>query len=262
MKAFSLMYHDVVPPGGASASGIQGADADVYKLDQAAFVQHLDAIAAVPGARVQTCAEPWPNSTPVFLTFDDGGASFPWIAKELERRGWRGHFFITTDWIGKRGFVQTGELRAMSKMGHVIGSHSVSHPRRMSALPRDDMAWEWRSSVVTLAEILGEAVAVASVPGGFYSRAVGEAAIEAGIRTLFTSEPTETCWRLDECTLLGRYFVQRGMGPAMAASFAGGPAGPRRKQAMMWKVKKAAKALGGDLYVRARVAYLGKRAGS
>ncbi len=262
MKAFSLMYHDVAPPGGFGDSGIQGADADLYKLEREEFRGHLDAIAAVQRDNVRTCSEAWQETGAVFLTFDDGGASAPWIAAELEQRGWRGHFFITTDWIGKPAFATAGDLRSMSAAGHIIGSHSASHPLRMSSLSGAELAREWRSSTGVLADILGKAVTVASVPGGYYSRGVGEAAAEAGIRTLFTSEPTEICWRIGECVMLGRYFMQRGMRPEIAVSFAGGPPGPRRRQAVVWKLKKAAKALGGDLYVRARVAYLDKLARS
>jgi len=253
------MYHDVVEPGGDQTSGISGADADLYKLDRADFRRHLDAIAALGRDRVRTCRDPWSDAS-VFLTFDDGGASAPWIAQQLERYGWRGHFFITTDWIGKPAFVTAADVRSIAAAGHVIGSHSVSHPLRLSALPVDEIARQWRASVDALADILGAPVMVASVPGGFYSKAVGEAAAATGIRTLFTSEPTEKCSKVSDCALLGRFFVQKRTPPEIAASFAGGSAGPRRRQAMIWKLKKAAKALGGDLYVRARVAYLGKHA--
>jgi peptidoglycan/xylan/chitin deacetylase (PgdA/CDA1 family) len=260
MKAFSLMYHDVILPGAFKDSGIQGADADVYKLDRSDFSRHLDAIGDAAKGRVGTCTEASANQAPVYLTFDDGGASAAWIGEELERRGWRGHFFITTDWIGTPGFVTAAEIRKLADAGHVIGSHSASHPRRLSALAPEEIARQWAASVRVLADITGRSVTVASVPGGFYSRAVGEAAAAAGVRTLFTSEPTETSWGIGDCRLLGRYFVQRGMPPEVAASFAGGAAGPRRRQALVWKVKKAAKALGGEWYVRARVAYLAKRA--
>jgi hypothetical protein len=260
MKAFSLMYHDIILPGAFKDSGIQGADADLYKLDRSDFSRHLDAIGSAAKGRVCTCVEASANQAPVYLTFDDGGASAAWVGSELERRGWRGHFFITTDWIGTPGFVTAAEIRRLSAAGHVIGSHSASHPRRLSALPADEIARQWTTSVHALTDFIGQPVTVASVPGGFYSRAVGEAAAAAGIRTLFTSEPTETAWSIGECHLLGRYFVQRGMPPEIAASFAGGASGPRRRQSLVWKMKKVAKALGGDLYVRARVAYLGKQA--
>jgi hypothetical protein len=258
MRAFSLMYHDVVAPGAQSTSGISGADADVYKLRQDEFRNHLDAIAKLGPARVRTSTESWTDN-PVFLTFDDGGASSVWIASELERRGWRGHFFITTDWIGKPGFLSAQAIREMHAAGHVIGSHSASHPRRISALSPAEIAREWRHSVDVLANLTGAPVTVASVPGGFYSATVADGASAAGIRTLFTSEPTPKCWEIGKCRMLGRYFLQTGMPAATAASFAGGPAGPRVRQQLLWSVKKAMKAAGGDWYVRARVALFDRR---
>ena len=258
-KAFSLMYHDVVPAGEFASSGIGGADADVYKLERSTFISHLDSIARV--GQVRSCLENWQTGPPpVFLTFDDGGSCSPWIGEELARRGWCGHFFITTDWIGKSGFVTAGDLREMRAAGHVIGSHSASHPLRILSLPMDQIDREWRTSVAALSDLLGEAVSVGSVPGGYYSREVGNSAARAGVTQLFISEPTEICEQSGDCLLMGRFFIQQGMDAGMAASFAGGPGLARRKQAMIWKLKKTAKALGGDLYIKARVAYFAKTA--
>jgi len=260
LEAYSLMYHDVVPAGDLDSSGMPGADANIYKLDQPDFCRHLDAIAALGPSRVKSCLDDWQRNAPVFLTFDDGGASASWIAAELDRRGWRGHFFITTDWIGRPGFVTAADLRRIAAQGHAVGSHSCSHPMRMSALARGDLRREWRDSLAKLAGILEAPVTVASVPGGHYSRQVGEIAAACGITTLFNSEPTSVACRIGPCLVLGRFFVQRQMPAGIAQSFAGGPAGPRRRQALVWKAKKAAKSLGGDLYVRARKAYLESRA--
>ena len=258
MKAFSLMYHDIVAPGESASSGISGADADVYKLERSVFVKHLDGIVQV--GLVRTCLDDWQTMErpPVFLTFDDGGSCSPWIADELSRRGWRGHFFITTDWIGERGFVTAADLRQMHAAGHVIGTHSASHPLRISALPQHEINREWKQSVQVLSDLLGAIVPVGSVPGGYYSRAVGDSAARAGVKMLFISEPTEHCKQAGEALLFGRYFIKQNMGAATAASFAGGPGIARRKQALMWKFKKAAKKLGGSLYVKARVAYFNK----
>jgi peptidoglycan/xylan/chitin deacetylase (PgdA/CDA1 family) len=261
MKVFSLMYHDVIPPGGFRDSGMEGADADLYKLDRDDFRRHMDALGSRSGGKIGTCAAAFDSSPlPVFLTFDDGGASTSWIADEMEHRGWRGHFFIVTDWIGARGFVTAAELRSLHARGHVIGSHSCSHPRRISLLTRDEIYREWRESADTLSALLGAPATVASVPGGFYSRAVGETAAEAGISTLFTSDPTPVVRRVQNCRLLGRYFVKRGMGPEMAASFAGGFAGPRLRQAALWKARKVVKTVAGGLYEKVRRSYLERQA--
>src|ERR1700674_256914 len=93
-RALSIMYHDVVENGKYSASGFAGAGADLYKLDRQEFARHLEVIQRVIGRRE------------VSLTFDDGGVSaYETVAGMLEQHSRRGHFFITTDWIGRPGFL-------------------------------------------------------------------------------------------------------------------------------------------------------------
>jgi len=245
------MYHDVVQPGDYASSGMSGADADLYKIDRAQFCRHLDAIGTK--ASVRTCVQKDLGTPPVFLTFDDGGTSAVWTAEELERRGWRGHFFVVSDWIGRPGFLTAEEICELDRRGHVIGSHSCSHPPCISALNESDILREWRESVKTLSELTGHPITVASVPGGFYSKRVGDGAMRAGIEWLFTSQPTTSITRHGEGYLVGRYFIQQGMSPEIANSFAGGAHTlPRHKQAILWNVKKAAKALGANVYIRIR----------
>jgi peptidoglycan/xylan/chitin deacetylase (PgdA/CDA1 family) len=246
-RSLAVMYHDVVENGDYAASGFPGPGADRYKLDRVEFEQHLRAIREAIGDQ------------PVVLTFDDGGVSaYERIAGMLEGFGWRGHFFVTTGWIGKAGFLNAEQIRELEKRGHVVGSHSASHPVRMSQIPWDRMVSEWRDSLEALTEIMGHPVESASVPGGYYSRKVAQAAAQAGIRTLFTSEPTDRVQMVDGCQVLGRYVVQQGMGPEWSAGFAAGRTLPRFRQALLWKTKQAAKALSGGLYLRAREAILKK----
>jgi peptidoglycan/xylan/chitin deacetylase (PgdA/CDA1 family) len=255
-RAISIMYHDVVE-GDASSSGFTGAGADIYKLEREEFEHHLDSIRR-PADVVEREDGP---SVPLFLTFDDGGVSaHTLIAPMLEKRGWRGHFFVTTDWIGKPGFLDASQIRGLAGRGHVIGSHSCSHPPRISACSPVELRHEWVDSVAVLESILGRRVHVASVPGGFYSGAVGEAAAAAGIRALFTSEPTTRIARIGECVLLGRYGIWRGMPPSTSGAIAAGALAPRLRQAAWWRVKKAAKALPGDPYAKLRGVMLRRRA--
>ena len=254
------MYHDVVEEGQWDSSGLTIAGAAEYKLEKREFERHLAAIqAALAGAAVEAIDQvDWSGShRPVFLTFDDGGASaYTSIAGALESRGWRGHFFVTTNYLGDPSFVNREQVKELRRRGHVIGSHSCSHPMRMSRCTPEELAWEWRESVRVLSGALEEPVTVASVPGGHYSREVAQAAAEAGIRYLFTSEPTATAGSVDGCAILGRYYVQRGTAPETAAAFAQGRIPARWKQALLWKLKKAAKAAGGEIYLKVREAAL------
>ena len=256
-RAFSLSYHDVVTKGDFETSGNRRAGAEIYKLDRDVFQSHM---AAIAGSQVRACTEPWGTGVPVFLTFDDGGASALWIADDLERRGWRGHFFIVTDWMGKAGFAGKGEIRELSDRGHVVGTHSRSHPDRISVLGTEQIRREWSASAGILSDIIGSAVRVASVPGGFYSGDVGRQAVETGLDFIFTSQPVSATAQLNGGLVLGRYSVQRGTTMASVRSYCG-LAGPlaRWEQALMWKVKGFAKTAGGESYLKMRRMLLSQR---
>ncbi len=189
----------------------------------------------------------------LLLTFDDGGTSaLTPTADLLEKHGWRGHFFMTTDYLGTPGFLSVAQLRELHTRGHVIGSHSCSHPARMALCSREQLLREWRQSREVLAETLGAPVTVASVPGGYYSRAVAETAAEAGIRVLFNSEPTTRLAHVGHCLVVGRYTVYRGMSAWAAAALAVGRRLPRWRQTLWWDIKKVAKAIGGRTYLALR----------
>ena len=261
-RAIAIMYHDVVASGGLGSSGFSGAGADIYKLDRQEFVDHLAGMPVSPSMvdNAGTLITPAAAGEPVFLTFDDGGVSaYTEIAPVLEARAWRGLFFVTTDRIGSAGFLDAGQIRELASRGHVVGSHSCSHPRRISACSPAELRHEWGDSVDALEQLLGTRVTTASVPGGFYSHAVGHGAAEAGIRTLFTSEPTTRIGQIDACLLIGRYGVWRGMPTSTTGRIAAGELLPRWRQSAWWSVKKAAKALPGDPYAKLRRVLLAGR---
>src|SRR5258705_5763394 len=123
MKATSLMYHDVVEDD-PDSSGFPGGAAALYKLPRAAFERHLEAIAA-EGARPQVATgEGWDSGQRLFLTFDDGGVSASSvIAPLLDQYQWRGHFFMTTNCIGRPGFLTADQLPQLARPCHVICTH-------------------------------------------------------------------------------------------------------------------------------------------
>ncbi len=261
MNKLVLLYHDVVEPGEYRSSGFQSPDADIYKLDRAEFERHLSAIAAnaANGVQLIAAAREMPGRQ-VLLTFDDGGASaHSCIADMLEARGWRGHFFVTTDYIDRPGFLSAGEIRALRARGHIVGSHSCSHPPRMAKCAPAEMDREWRDSVAALSDILGERIDTASVPGGYFSRDVACSASRAGIRVLFNSEPVTASTMVDGCLVLGRYGVQRGVPAEWAGAVASGAPGPRFRAWAFWNAKKAVKRVGGEHWLAFRKSWLARR---
>lgn len=253
MKAISLGYHDVVDGPPVAQKGIRPGIA-LYSLARSDFQSHMQSIRAQE-AQVDVIrgSRSWKGRVPVFLTFDDGElGAYTCVADELEQHGWRGHFFITTDWIGRPGFLDRHQIRELQSRGHVIGSHSCTHPSRMSKLGRDELMKEWSESCAILSDILGEKVRVASVPDGYYSREVGKAAAAAGIEVLFTSEATATTSVLDGCLILGRYFIQIHTPPAISGAIAVGQTWPRLRQTLLWEMKRPVKALTGETYFAIR----------
>ena len=101
---------------------------------------------------------------------------------------------------------------------------------------------EWARSLATLSSLLGERVTVASVPSGYYSRRVGETAASAGIRLLFTLEPTVETEIIDGCVVAGRFTIRRQTSTKYASAIASGALLPRLQQRISWKAKKALKA--------------------
>jgi peptidoglycan/xylan/chitin deacetylase (PgdA/CDA1 family) len=252
------MYHDVVPGNRHAMSGFPSPDAALYKITPGEFDDHLRTLYyALPTSPIsvfnlsadvdQSAGAPW------ILTFDDGGVSaYTIVADRLEELGWRGHFLVTTDYIGTPPFLNRGQIRELHARGHIIGTHSCSHPLRMASCDWNRLLIEWNESVAMLSDILGEQVIVGSVPGGQFSTKVAQAAARAGLKILFTSEPTTKCWTVDGCLLLGRYTIQRWMSAQVAANLALGRLAPCLRQALLWNAKKITKKLGGEYYLKVR----------
>lgn len=262
-RATALLYHDVVPAGRYDVSGFRSPDADIYKLSVEEFQEHLAAIGEnVPAPFVDAGRLLAPSRDhPTLITFDDGGVSGTlYIADMLEARGWVGHFFITTDRIGTIGFMDERALRDLRGRGHVVGSHSMSHPARMSACTPEQLRVEWTGSVRRLSDVLGERVETASVPGGYYSRAVAAAGSRAGLRVLFNSEPVTRVREVDGCLVVGRFGVQQGVPASWAAAVVRGDRLPRAARFLHWNGKKVLKRLGGELWLRTRRRLLAARA--
>lgn len=237
VNPYPLMYHDVVAHGLEHASGFPGTAASKYKLTPEQFDDHLVAIAR--------CIDVEPS-----LTFDDGGASAMSIADALERAGWRGSFFVTAAYVDHRGFLTRPQLRELRRRGHTIGSHSWSHPAGMSRLASAELADEWQRSVGELAVTLGEPVLTASVPGGSYSRRVGDAVAAAGVHVLFTSRPTARSVRHGSMTVVGRYAVRRTTSAERVASVVSGAVLPRFEQLVWWDAKAGLKSIAALLGAR------------
>ena len=195
MSKVVLMYHDIVAANNRS-SGFQNPSALQYKVDENDFELH-----------VMSCT---PDK--VIFSFDDGGSSFFTKAIPiLEKYGHKGIFFISTNYIDTPGFLTADQIKCIEDKGHIVGSHSCSHPHNMTELSEDEISNEWVYSINKLEKILGHKIEYASIPNGYSSLAVINRAKEAGIKYLYTSSPIDSIRDKGGMKLIGRYVVHNKM---------------------------------------------------
>lgn len=188
-----LMYHDVVNRLHPK-SGFQKVGALQYTLDSRVFSEQVNKY----------------SNENVIFSFDDGGESFyTEIAHVLEHYNQSGIFFISTQYIDTPYFLTKNQIKELDERGHVIASHSHTHPKVISELSYEEIVNEWKLSKSILEEIVGHAVTVASVPGGAVSKDIIRAAAEAGYKTLYTSEPTTDIRNEFEVEVIGRYTISK-----------------------------------------------------
>ena len=252
----TLTYHDVVTRTRREEVGFPGALAARYKLEPSLFEQHLDSLAAAGlGVRPLDAGEP---AGELALSFDDGGSSALDVADMLERRGWRGQFFITTGRLDTPGFLSGEQVAALAGRGHLVGSHSHTHPTYMGRLSAAELHDEWTHSRALLAQILGTPPRTASVPGGYLSPAVIETAADAGYELLFTSEPTARA-RHARLTVRGRYTIWDTTPASAASGYARGAPLACGRLWLEWNAKKLAKRINPSAYQALRRVRAGER---
>ena len=238
----ALGYHDVVEHSRREHSGFKGADAAHYKVSPDTLRAHLS------GAGGKTSS--------LLVTFDDGGVSAIESAADiLESLQIRGFFFVVSSLIGTPGFLDHGQILELHRRGHRIGTHTETHPIPISALPYRQIFREWHESRARLEDCIGSAVTAAAVPGGFTSTNVFRAAEDAGLDSMFTSDPTKELKQFGNLKIYGRFAVTQSTSLATIRSVAAGSSLPWIRQRVLWEAKKVAKAIGGKTWLQARKAY-------
>src|SRR5688572_7643533 len=171
MHAVSLLFHDVYAAD-PRESGFASDAADRYKLSAQAFDAQLQGLAGVRRDTPLLATDPGglkaagnqAADKPFLITVDDGGVSYyTMLADRLEALGWRGHCFVTTDAIGSRGFLTAAQIRELDARGHIIGTHSASHPARFSTCAVGHLRDEWSRSRHVLEDLVGHEVETGSV---------------------------------------------------------------------------------------------------
>lgn len=234
-----LMYHDIVTENDKT-SGFQNDSAFPYKVEESAFEEQVKAL----------------QGRDVVFTFDDGGVSF--ISKAapiLEKYGFKGVFFISTIYIGAPGFLTSEQVKELAERGHVIGSHSHTHPEIFTKLTVDEIREEWTKSSEILRAILGDMELTLSIPNGYASKTIMDEAINAGYTDFYTSEPTTKVRFYKSHKVIGRYAVQDGMTAEDVLRIVDDKS-VRLKMAAKWQLLNVVKSVLGSSYETVKAKFL------
>ena len=129
------------------------------------------------------------NGSDLLITFDDGHLSNFNIAMPLiANKGLKATFFITTDWIGKKNYMNERQIFEMFKQGMSIQSHGKTH-NFLDEMSEEDVYDELSSSKLKLENIVGQEVLSLSIPGGRLNNTVIKCAKTVGYKNIFTSIP-------------------------------------------------------------------------
>lgn len=149
-------------------------------LTPAEFARSLDALLEA----IAPCDPrvPWKGGAPVLpdgpsflLTFDDGYLdTWHHALPELEARGLRAMFFVTTRLVGvrtadgdpTRNFLDWAHCRELAARGHVVGSHSLHH-RPLTEISAAEAREDVRASLDEVSAALGAPCPFYSYPFGF-----------------------------------------------------------------------------------------------
>lgn len=231
MKRVVLMYHDIVTTKDKS-SGFQNKNAFLYKVEESAFEEQVKAL----------------QGREEVFTFDDGGESFlTKAAPILEKYGFKGVFFISTKYIGTQGFLTEEQVKALAERGHVVGSHSHTHPEIFTKLSKEEIREEWRKSYDILKDILGEKDLPMSIPNGYTSKTIMEEAIKCGFTDIYTSQPTTKIKLFQKHNVIGRYVVHENMTTEDVLRIVNSK-GFRLKMALKWQMLNVVKGVLGTSY--------------
>ncbi len=203
----TFLYHEVVD--NPRDSGFQRESALPYKHKVSEFIENIEIIVKLR-KDIITINEIEKHDSGTLLTFDDGGKSAMFIAECLEKYGVKGHFFITTSLIGDKYFLNESEIIDLHQRGHIIGSHSHTHPNVFRSLSYREMQDEWKQSRRILEEILNDSVKCCSIPGGDSNYNSYMAAYDNGFRYVFDSEPYLKTRDIGGARVFGRFYPKAG----------------------------------------------------
>ena len=156
------------------------------------------------------------NEKFVRITIDDGGGSSLDIADYLANKNIKAYFFIPTKFIGEKGFLKKDDINKLIEMGHVVGSHSHTHPNPFCELDELIIKQEVIESKKILEEITQQKITTFSVPGGEIRKKTLKILSddELGLEEIYISTPYQGKYYfsdMDSSKVFGRLCIERKM---------------------------------------------------
>jgi len=190
-KFLILVYHHIVPDDFSVDSFPPGDRPYFSRVSD--FYSHLDYLTdnniftltveeiGMPEGKYKTFKK-------VVITFDDGQISDYTIAfPSLIERKMKATFYITTDYVEKKGYLNWKQIKEMDKYGMEIGSHSCSHPCLLD-FDKEAIQIELLKSRQILEDKLGCPIQSFSIPFGFGDKGVIDLILKNGYQTICTSK--------------------------------------------------------------------------
>jgi len=205
-SAVILGYHAI---SAGSPPAWQSREQAFYTVEAQEFQAHLNLVQQL-GCRVclpeEFLASSGNQSKSLLLTFDDGHESdFTVTLRALQQRNLRATFFVCLDYIGRPGYMDWPQVKALSAAGMSVQSHGLLH-HYLTQFCEDDVFHELRSARLCLERNLQCPVRYLALPGGFASLHVYQAAARAGYGAIFNSDASLAC----RGNILRRFIIRRG----------------------------------------------------
>ena len=125
----------------------------------------------------------------VALSFDDGYVSdYDIVLPLLQAHDANATFFITSNFVGREGYLSWAQVKRLHEAGMEIGSHSLSHPYS-TTISQEELMIEMQQSKFQIEQKIGAEVRSFAYPYGDYSQRTHQTAIAAGYKYICTSKP-------------------------------------------------------------------------
>ncbi|MCO6498407.1 MAG: polysaccharide deacetylase family protein [Chitinophagaceae bacterium] len=182
-----LCYHHIRDPKPGQSETFRS-----YSVSPAQFAEQMKALhdsgyqTILPDQLYNYLAygDPLPEK-PVMLTFDDtDGEQYTIGAKEMDKYGFKGVFFIMTISINKPRYMSKEELKDLAQNGHAIESHTWDH-KNVKKYDETDFENQLMKPKKTIEDITGKSAAYFAYPYGIWDNNAIELLKKADFKLAF-----------------------------------------------------------------------------